>query len=271
MAESGIVYDSRELDYKLGRNLEELGVSMQFVGRDLMRVLMNNVTSFTFPKNTKEGKRAIDADTSRTFAALDSREAVAFFNREFGDGSASKSGILKGKKRKAQAQDRLRGVEFNWMNDQGRMRRHHEQFRRRGRVRYSPGSIKVGNWTFERSMYVTTSAMRKFRREKYKSIGKNKAGWEPAATYFARVTKGRSTVPAFVKKQPIKRGRFKDAYTKDGNGFATATNLTPYASRMTRYFLKRAQLKTDAYSQKATRKQAEKIAERFNQLQGRAA
>jgi len=261
--------NTQELDAGFAWMVSTHGASMQFAGRDMMRVLCNNLVSLTFPKNAKEGRRAIDADTNKTFAALDAPEAVGFFNKAFGDGSYTKGGKLRGKKRQARASQRLPGVTFNWSGDQSAMKRHHEQHRVRGRVKRRPGTVRLGPWTFERSMYVTKTAMRKFRRTKYKSVAKIKAGWASAAAYFARVTGGRLVLPAFVRKQEDKRGTYRDAFTKDGNGFASATNLITYASRLTRFIYQRAAMKTNAYMDLSTQKQIDKIVERYNRMEGK--
>lgn len=268
MSETGISTNLVQLDGSLIWVLREQGISAKFAGRDIMRVFTNNLVDMTFPKNTKEGKRSIDSDTDKIFASLDSQEALGFFNSEFGDGSYTKSGKLKGKKRKAKADRRLGSTTFNWSGDQALMKKHHDAHRVKGAVKHRLGSRKVGPWTFENGMYVTKAAMGKFRRSKYKTIGKVKAGWSSAATYFARVTKGRLIMPAFVRNQPDKRGSFSDTFTDDGNGFATATNNIPYASRMTKFFLQAAVMRTNRYSEKSTKKQIAKIVERFNSLEG---
>ena len=271
MAESGIEIADQDLDDALAWILGTEGVSAQFAGRDMMRVLMNNVTKMTFPATMREGRQAIDADLSKVFVSLDNPDVIGYFNQEFGDGTYTKAGKLKGKKRQAKARKQLRGVKFNWQGDQRRMQSWHDAHRRRGKVRARSHKVaSVGPWDFSSEMYVPANALRKYKRKKYQSVGKNKAGWEPAATHFANVTQGRSTVPAFVRNQVRKRGTFTDAFTPDGGGYASATNLTPYASRMTRYFLKRAEMKTDAYSQNATQKQIDKIVARFNTLEGKA-
>ena len=245
------------------------GVSMQFAGRDLMRVYCNNLLQLSWPKNKKAGKGAIDADTNKIFAPLDSQEAIGFFNSIFGDGTYTKGGKLKGQKRQARAQSIMPGVTFNWRGDQSAMRKWHEERRRRGKVPRGDGSVRRGKWTFERGMYVTTTAMRKYRRARYKSVGKLKAGWAKAALYFAAATNGRLVMPAFVRDQDQKRGTKQDAFTRDGNGFATATNLIPYASRLTRFIIGRATRKTEHYASKATQKQIDKIVARYNSMEGR--
>jgi hypothetical protein len=260
-----------DVNYQLAWMLNSHGVTMQFGMRDIMRVYCNNLMLLTFPKSARKGKDAIDKDTSKLFAALDSPEVLAFFNSEFGDGSYTKSGKLKGKKRQAKARKRLPGVEFNWQGNQSEIKQRHDMRRSRGKVtHFDDGVIKVGPWEFSRRMYVPKTALKKYRREKYKSVGKLKAGWYPASQYFATKTKGRNAAPAFVAKHAIKNGTYKDLLTKDGNGIASATNKNHYASRPTRFFMTSAQLKTNAYAEKATKKQIEKLVDRFNKLQPKA-
>ena len=73
-------------------------------------------------------------------------------------------------------------------------------------------------------------------------------------------------MPAFVKKQPIKRGNYVDTFTDNGEGDGAAINLIPWASKLTSFIIGRAQRKTDAYTKKATTKQIDAIVERFNKL-----
>ncbi|MCP4528939.1 MAG: hypothetical protein GY833_23970 [Aestuariibacter sp.] len=269
MSKTGISTNMVELDGYLVEHLKDYGVGAQFAGRDTMRAFVNNLVGMTFPERLKEGKMAIDADTDKIFASLDSQEALGFFNSEFGEGTYTKGGKLKGKKRQSKANRRIGNTKFNWSGDQALMRQYHQDHRNsKGKVNRRVGEHQVGPWKFMNGMYVTKTAMRKYRRELYSHIGKVKAGWANAAIYFARVTNGRLVMPAFVRKQPDRRSTFTDNFTDDGNGFATATNNIPYASRLTKFFMQSAVLRTNQYGQRVTEKQTEKIVERFNALKG---
>ena len=256
----------------LGSHLEQMGVCMQFVGRDIMRTYVNNLMQLTYPKKVGEAKRAIAKDLSMLYATLDQPEVLEYFNAQFGDGSASRGGVLKGSKRKTSARRELRGVYFNWQGDQSAMKAWHKKFRQAGRVKRERRVVAtVGDWRFGNEMYVPRSALRKYQASVFKNIGIYKAGWQSAVEYFARTTAGRMVLPAFVKAQSLKRGTYEDRFKKDGSGYASATNLVPYADKQTKHVLLYAQGKLKAYEKKATAKQIGKILERFNRVKGQQA
>lgn len=257
--------DTSQLDFALEGALRDMGVSQRFAIRDVMRVMVNNMILLSFPKSRTEGKKAIDTDLEKVFNGLDSPEVLAYFNNRFGDGSATQAGKLKGKKRKSTVNREIPNVKFNWSGDKSRMKGWHESHRRKGKVRFkSTLAETAGKFKFYSGMYVPTSRLRSYARDVYKSIGKYKAGWVPAANWLARVTGGRNATPAFAQKQPDKRGSYGEWKDGTGLGGVWVSNKVNYASRMGAYIIERARLKTVAYSQKATKKQAESIAARFN-------
>ncbi len=265
-------YDSSELGFALDAALQDMGVTQRFSIRDVMRVMANNMIKFSFPKNAAEGKGAIDKDLNKIFNSLDDPQVLEYFNSRFGDGTASKSGRLKGKKRKSQVRKELPDVKFNWDGNETRMKTWHESHRRNGKVKARSRIVaKIGKWEFASGMYVTKTALNKYSRLVYKSIAKFKAGWIPAADWLAAKTGGRLGVPAFARKQPDKRGSVEEWKNDSGYEGVTIINRIPYATRLGDYIIKRAEMKTEAYSQKATKKQAEDIARRFNERKAKAA
>jgi len=256
-----------QFDKGLRKHLKDMGVTAQFVGRDTMRTFVNSIVKFSFPETKKKGNAVIERDLEKVFASMDNPDVLAFFNHTFGDGTASARGKVKSKSARSQARKRLPDVRFNWQGDLGQMKQWHESRRKAGKVSWKDRTVAtIGNWKFGNQMYVPSTAYNKFERQKKKNLGKYKAGWANAAEYFARVTGGRLVLPAFVKKQPIRKGTYKDNFKKDGNGYATATNLVGYASKMTRYVIKRAELTTEGYLFNMTKAQARKLAERFNRM-----
>ena len=265
-------YDDRKSHFEINRNLndhlKDMGVSMQFMGRDLMRTYCNNLLRLTWPKSKKEGSTALKQDLYKIFTVLDDRNVIEYFDDEFGDGATTKGGVVKGKKRKAIVQRTLENVEFNWQGDQSQMHARHQRTRnRRGRISRWPREIKtIGEWRFFNTMYVPRTAMRKYLRTMKARIALCKAGWAPAVKYFARITGGRMVLPAFVANQARQSGSYQDVFKPDGSGWATATNLVPWSSRLTGWIINAAQANAENYMAQATRRQAEKIAERFNNL-----
>lgn len=257
--------DTSQLDFALEGSLRDMGVSQRFAIRDVMRVMVNNMILLSFPKNAQEGKKAIDSDLEKVFNGLDDPDVLAYFNSRFGDGSATQSGKLKGKKRQSAVNREIPGVKFNWSGDQSRMKGWHESHRKNGKVRFRSATAAIfGKFKFYSGMYVPTNKLRAYARTVYKSIAKFKAGWIPAADWLSTVTGGRNVTPAFARKQADKRGSYGEWQDGTGTGGIWVSNKVNYASRMGAYIIERARLKTVAYSQKATKKQAESIAARFN-------
>ncbi len=240
---------------------------MQFIARDGFRVTLNTLVKLTFPRNKKAGVKAIDKDLNKIFAPMDNRDALKYYDQNFGDGTSIRS---KKKRTAANAKSRkVQEAKFNVRGDQGQMRSWHHQHRNsKGHVarRSSRTVAEFGKFKIANVMYVPRSAFNKYRRSVGSAIAKYKAGWEPALTYIGLVTGGRLVLPAFVRKQPQKLGRIKDALTEDGRGFIEATNLVPYANRLTQPYIDIADARTEAYLRKATKQQREKIVERFNKL-----
>jgi hypothetical protein len=264
--------NTAEMDVVMIEHLDDVRVGAQFAFRDIMRVFANSLVTLSFPKNAKEGREAIDQDTDKIFIPLDSPDVISYFETEFGDGTATKGGKLKGKKRRTSARRNLPRVKFNWDGNEARMRAWHESFRRRGRVVAKSSAVAtIGQFVFYSGMYVTRAALRKYRRGRYVAVGKFKAGWEPAASALASMTAGRSTVPAFVKKQPVKRGGLIDKSGAKGLGDIVIINRTPYATKLGKFILGRARRKTNSYAMQATKKQAEDVVRRFNEQKARGA
>lgn len=258
--------NTAELDFKLANTLRDMKVSGAFALRDTMRVMTNNMIQFSFPKNAAEGKGAIDKDLNKVFNTLDNPDVIAYFNSRFGDGSASQSGKLKGKKRKQTIRREMPEVKFNWDGNPSRMKAWHESHKRKGKVVAKSRKVaSKGNFDFYSGMYVPATALKRYARGVYQSIAKYKAGWVAGADALAALTGGRITVPAFVRKQPDKRGSYEEWKDSQGDLGISVWNRIPYASKLGEYVIERARLRTVAYSQKATKKQAEDIARRFNE------
>lgn len=261
-----------EMDMAFEDTLAEMGVSRKFAVRDIMRVLANNLVTLSWPKSAKIGRSAIDSDLDKIFNTLDDPDVLEYFAARFGSDKMAKSGKLKGKKRKATAGRELRGVKFNWEGNMSRMKGWHQSHRWRGKVRTQNTTVKrIGPWQFGSGMYVTKTALKKYKRiHVYPSVGKFKAGWYKGARALALLTGGRSTIPAFVRKQRDKRGAYIDKVGDKGVGYIAVVNKIPYATKLGRFIIGRAQRKTETYAANATKKQSESVVERFNARKAKA-
>lgn len=268
-----IIYDHKDLDSKLARNLRDMGVSMRFLGLDSMRVMLNTIIKYTPPKTLKQGKKRIEKDVGKVIVAMDERFA-ADWSLAVEMGTASANATAHAFRTNTGA---VYGVDRNLYRPRasvGEMHTHHQKYRRKdGRVTEARGgsesgrnTLDIGRWKFVDKMHVSRAAFRRYVKTVQARIGKGKSGWWPALSYFATKTGGAAQVGGFVKRHGMGNGRFRDTITADGNGFAMAENLVPYATAISRGTIPAARSRTEAYLHKATKKQAEKIAERFNQV-----
>lgn len=255
------------VDRDLLDHLKDAGVTLQFIARDGFRVQINTVVKLSFPRSNKVGKTSINRDLGKIFIGMDKRDILKQYDERYGDGSSVRS-----KKKRAAANAKSRKIQeakFNWRGDQGEMRAWHHQHRgNKGRVKRTGSRIvfTAGERKIRDVMYVPMSALKKYKRSAYSSIAEYKAGWQPALEYLGRVTGGRLVLPAFVRKQPKKLGKVVDGLKADGSGSISAFNLVPYARRLTEPWMRIAATRTEAYLDKATKKQSEAIAKRFNEL-----
>jgi hypothetical protein len=150
----------------------------------------------------------------------------------------------------------------------------------RGRVTTAGGgsdvgrnTLDVGRWKIVSHMHVNPKTLRQYIKMKQARVGKAKSGWAPGAEYFARLTGGRSGVPAFASsaKHGVS-GTWVDTFSTTGNGYGVIANTVPYVSHPGSGAVQIAMKVTRTYLEKVTKKQVEKIAQRFNSLgSGRAA
>jgi hypothetical protein len=272
-----IMYDYHDLDSRLARNLRDMGVTMGFLGRDTMRVMLNTIIKFTPPKTMGQGRKRVAKDIAKVIVPMDQR-----FKDQWAigieAGVVGADAIAQAFKTKSGA---VYGVDKNLYRPSATeqdMASHHQRYRRKdGRVTEARAgsesgrnTLNIGRWKFVNKMHVGRAAFRRYVKSVQKKVGKGKSGWATGLTYFAAKTGGAARIPGYVKKHGLSNGRFRDALTKDGGGFASATNLLPYATAISRGTIAAARARTTAYLTKATKKQAQKIADRFNQQRASA-
>jgi hypothetical protein len=163
----------------------------------------------------------------------------------------------------------LPNATFNWAGDEGKMRAFYFSWRKNGRVQYRAREAQIGPFKFSDKQYVPGPVFRRFLKSRQKHVGQLKAGFVPAVDYFAGKTAGRSVVPAYVRNAPQK-GQAVDAATPSGDGYILLHDQVPYASRLVNLVVGTAQNRTEAYMEKTTPKQMDKVVERFNAQQASA-
>lgn len=248
-----------QVESRLKRLLREHGVGMQFAGRDLMRMAASNLLKYTYPKSASHGKRAIRKDVSMALGAIGPQDETA----PYGEGY-----ILVKRERGSGAvflvpQDQLHAG--GGVSDVAAA--HNALRTKRGRVPRDrdaggsgPNGLKV-----VRKPFFDRRAIKQHSTAAQKRVGKAKAGWAPAAEYFAGRTGGRAGVPKWAATDRHGRhGRYVDMFLPSGSGHGAALNDVPYVSHPGRGALAVATRVARKFVEKVSKKQIERIAERFN-------
>jgi hypothetical protein len=265
------------VDKRLDAHLQAQGVTAQWILRDVGRVLGNALVELTWPREPgsrmphksglwsgAEGKRAVEADVRKLFVPLDEPAIIKWMDEQFGEGAATKQGRVKGKKNRNRVAAILPGASFNWSGDPGKMNELYQRHRgRNGRVRHKAARVNIGPFEFADKQYVPGTAFRRFVRERQRNVGALKAGFVPALAYFAGLTGGRAMIPAYLQKVK-QQGSHADAVTKKGDGYILLHDQVPYAARLVNLIIQTAQNRTEAYMEKVTPAQMDKIVQRFN-------
>jgi len=223
MAEVGsITIDKRSFNRAMKRLGEKYNVTAEQVIFDQHRQHSQDWIKATPPFKKAEGIKAVDKDIDKLFIELDKQQVLDFYAENFGKKPKSTGKKVKKATRDLEAE----GIIFNWNGDKNRMRGYHEKFRtgkQRG-VRFRSRKIPVGNFEFGTGMYAKDTKIRAYKRERFKSVGKLKAGWVPAALKFG------ATIPAWVKRHTQQRGAWADRYNKKkATGFLASINSVPWA------------------------------------------
>jgi len=269
-----MVFTNRaEVDSQLKWLLKQHGVDMQFAGRDLMRIAANNLVKYTFPRSPKDGQNAVSGQISGLIRELPKGSKASKKDGGlllvFGEGD-EKKWIRFGIEASSVAKSLSDLEAYHNANRNARGQVPRAAMKPTGARRTLAGGQNV---MVMGGMYAKASLRKQFINLKKKHVGRAKSGWAPGAEYFAGLTGGRSGVPAFASttKHGI-NGTWMDSFSASGSGFGEIANAVPYVSHPGRGAVDIAMRVTRTYLEKVTKRQVEKIAERFNALgSGRAA
>jgi hypothetical protein len=265
------------VNQRLDVHLRAQGVAAQWILWDIGRVIGNALVELTWPRepgsrlphksgkwSEAEGQRAVEADVRKLFVPLDEPAIIQWMDEQFGKGATTKGGRVKGAKRQNRIAALLPNAEFNWSGDSGKMVELYQRHRdRNGRVRHKAARVNIGPFEFADKQYIPGPAFRRFVRERQRNVGALKAGFVPALAYFAAMTGGRASIPAYL--QSVKQhGTHADAVTPQGDGYIILHDQVPYAERLVNLIIRTAQNRTEAYMEKVTPAQMDKIVQRFN-------
>jgi len=213
-----IDYDSGDIARKLGILARKIGVTVQLVAYDQMRLWVNDMIRRTPPKTKGQGKKAIKTDLNLLFVEVRNDSFREFLehrvvNRKFVSPA----------------------LQFNLDGNKGRMKRWHQRHRatggsKAGRVRYK--GVVIGQFMgvdFVNKMYVSREAFNAYLAKVQEGVGKLKAGWIPAAQFYAKKSNGPWRAPPWVMAQSKQMGDFTDLMRPSGSGFIEARNFAPGA------------------------------------------
>jgi hypothetical protein len=254
----GITIDKVQLDKIIGK----LGLKYRKVAEivlfDQHRLYTEDLIKGTPPFKLKDGKTAINRDLGKIFIEIDQQQVLDFYAENFGKKPKSASKKVKASTRDLEAQN----IVFNWTGNKGTARNFHKKYRtgKMKGVRFKSRDRVIGKFTFGTGMYMTKTKINAYKREVYKSIGKLKAGWVPAAKHFG------SKIPAFVNKQKTQQGHFAQDFKKlRGSGWATSVNRIPWADKRLKQLMRFATKKRDKAMQKHLKRQVDIAMKKWSQ------
>jgi len=213
-----------EIEFDMGRIEESmdafaraLGISARFVAYDQIRLWVNSLmTKFTHPRKAAAGRKKVTGDLYKLFSPVD-KQFEQFLQER----------LLAG-------QEPLpAGTVIDFSGNQAAIKNRHMRYRnRRGNVRYKAVTMKtIGQVKITNQFYLRKRDFEKYRKEQVKKVGRLKAGWLPAADYYAGKAKAAPVSAAWIRKNAQREGSVQDAMDIDGSGFLMATNAVPYAAQ----------------------------------------
>lgn len=252
-----IQFDRRQLKKLVddaNKTGKSVGLTVQWMAQDLMRVSLNDAIKYTAPRGAAKvggwkaqkeiGTGAVDHDLDRLFGRLDTGEFFIPFENQGRHFMRHKT----------------RGYVFeveqgDWMPD---MKQAHMAARtRRGRV----PKQRRQKWVGEADLKAYTKAVQA-------RVGSLKAGWLTAARAFASVTGGKVSAPAWVKKHmtPMKMSSVY-GITADGKGALYATNMAHHNEAIRESMIRYINGKRNQDLNKWLPLRMEKVVQRFNKGQ----
>lgn len=224
-----ITLDMVRANKELTRTAEAMGVTLRDLMYDQGRLLAQDATTKVKPGDPsagpaaqkKAGQEATTGDINKMFFGADNKAALShWFDRLQTEGREIMTTTVRGKVKLASA----KLIQSASMSEMGRLHRQHRD--KRGRVRFAgrPEEVAGGKYV------VPAAALKKYIASEVKKVGQLKAGFVPAADYFAGLVNTTSRgIPAWVRKQAARMGSKTNAVNrKTGVGYLEAINDVPY-------------------------------------------
>jgi hypothetical protein len=270
------------------RELTDLARSLGLALRDLMydqaRLLAQDAVRRVRPGGPKEGPaaqkkagiKAISDDLSRIIVPFGEGASTSMLK------DMQQQGLIAGDSSKVfkTKSGAVYGVENDFVKmtaSNKELEKFHNSFRssKTGRVTTAGTYTKdIGRWKFVDKMHVPDRVAQRFLRHKIKKVGQLKAGFVPAADYFASLLGNTAkAIPSWVRKQSAKMGTQINAVNQTtGVGSIVVSNMVPYAEnaipKSTQSFLEENRQRD---IEKSAPKRLRAVAKKHNEKYARAA
>ena len=130
-------------------------------------------------------------------------------------------------------------------------------------------SRTIGRWKASDKMYARKAAVNNYVKSVQSRVGSLKASWLPAANYFAGLTGGKVSAPAWVTRH-AGEGAFINAIQQSGDGFAGLISKAHHSAGIRQDMIPFIVKRRDADLNKWLPKRMEKVAARFEAGQAKA-
>lgn len=231
-----IGFDAQAMNAGLERLAKKHGLEVRDLLHDQMRLWCQDVIRILPPKNKRQGQQAIRKDMRKIFVSRGQRY-LDFMERAFGKRLWNKAGSA--------------AVHFDFFANDANMRTmedfHLMSRDKRGRTRRpkGPRKVRVGKDELPYKMHVPISQLRQYEKRLQARVGKLKAGFLPAAEYYAKLAKAKARVNVFVREAGsanLQLGSHAGRLDSNGSGRIESVNNVPYVGRhAAKSLFKRAQ------------------------------
>lgn len=256
-----------------------IGLTVQWLVWDCARMTANNCIKYVAPwasgkpGNTKEqkesGEKAIGAellgsgDARGLFAAMDG----SLYSSDRGNWSRKAPGysLLRNK---AGAVWLVDTDYFRPSATDGDLKQFHIANRTSGghvsrSKNKGSNDRRIGRWKASNKMFAPSGVVKSYVKSVQKRVGSLKAGWLPSADYFAKLTNGKVSAPAWVRRHDG-IGTYSNGVSEDGDGSVVLTNTSHHCVGIRPGFAPFIEGLSNKYIQEWLPQKIDKVCERFN-------
>jgi len=250
MIEISLDVDTSSIDSALRSYAKNTGVPVNFIVKDQMRLLLQDMIKFSPPRKKKPGskidknigKERVEKDIGKVIVPVGPAKANTLYELFGSKGTVSEAAVFKTRR------GAIYGVDRDlWKPTANRrmIKPHHEKYRRKdGRVTEARGGSEqgrntkdVGRWKFVDKLHVRERAFRSYVKHRQKKVGELAAGWIHPLDEVARAVNTKGKAPVWVRKAEGLKGEWKPRMNEDGSGYVEATNPYGYSAEKYMRFL----------------------------------